>query len=108
MAKKTRPDPHEYITNYYGINPKTFEVESVSETRGGLLSKWSKDGDLKTHQINHGRRGRSEVHVAWGLLEIKEAATQFDTNENTKRITDELERKAATMKAEAEKDKPTT
>lgn len=38
MAKgRKRPDPNEYVHVYYGINRRTFEVESVWQTRSGAL-----------------------------------------------------------------------
>jgi hypothetical protein len=39
MAK--RPNKDEIIREYIGINSETLEVETVSETRGGQLSKWT-------------------------------------------------------------------
>jgi hypothetical protein len=97
MGRLTKQQQREIVSEFYGINLKTYEVESVSLTRGGMLTKWGKDATYIEHPVA-GRQARTEVVIVFGLSEIFEV-TQFDDREYTKRKVAELQAKADTMKA---------
>ena len=70
LARLTRRGGEEIIETLYGINPKTFEVETVSLNRGGELRKLGKDVEPRTHHVAHardrchnGRRDYRESHL---------------------------------------------
>jgi len=67
--KATKAYKNEVWEVFYGINPKTFEVESVSKSRGGVLTRWGKEG-VHTHPILTGRQARNEVVIVYGLTDI--------------------------------------
>ena len=85
------------IETFFGINPKTFEVESVSRTRGGTLSRWNENG-VYSHNIEHGRNAQAEVAIVFGLREIFSVPELLVNSENTKQRVEELRKKAAEMK----------
>lgn len=82
---------------FYGINPTTFEVESVSRTRGGELHKWAKNGQLVTHAIHPSNRNdpRTEVIVVWHLTDVISFPAYMYDADAKKAAVAELERKAA-------------
>jgi hypothetical protein len=71
-------DRDETIYLYFGINPKTRKVETVSQSRGGRLSHWGDEGVLSTHAIMPGRRAETEITIVWGLTNV-EFATAKDS-----------------------------
>src|ERR1019366_4709899 len=70
MTKRTKQSDDEIIEAFYGINLSTFEVERVSLTRGGTLSKSTKDGGSFQYRIEHGRQARNEVTIVFNLTDI--------------------------------------
>lgn len=101
MTKRTKQSDDEIIEAFYGINLSTFEVERVSLTRGGTLSKSTKDGGSFQYRIEHGRQARNEVTIVFNLTDIFPVYPQFENKDDTNRRTAELEAKAAQMKADA-------
>jgi hypothetical protein len=102
MARKTRRENEEIVETYFGINPKTFEVQTVSRTRGGTLTKWNSDAVPYSHHIEHGRNAQSEVRIVFGLTDIFGVPEVLVDSENTKKRVEELEVKAAEMRRQAE------
>lgn len=102
MARKTRRQQEEIINEIYGINSKTFEVESISVTRGGTMTRYGKDGGFYTHHIEHGRPARGEAGIVFGLVELVDVHPLYAGAEQRKIITERLKVKAAEMKAESE------
>jgi hypothetical protein len=100
MAKRTKQSKEEIVKIFYGINSKTFEVESVSLTRGAVLTKFGKDLEYIRHPIA-GRDARTEVVIVFHLTEIFSVSAQMSDAESTKKRIEELEAKAMRMKAEA-------
>jgi hypothetical protein len=82
----------------YGINVHTLEVESVSLTNGGMLTRWSKSGPY-SHPVA-GRQPRSEVVIVFNLTDVIELYPPLDTwqTDSVKR----LQEKAADMRGEKE------
>ena len=100
MPRLKKRGKEQIIRQYYGINPKTFKVECVSETRSGRLSVW-RNGTSLAHPLA-GRDGRTECVVAFNLSDIEEVAMITGaTGEHERSIIEKLEAKAAQMKKEA-------
>ena len=99
LARLTRPGGEEIIETLYGINPKTFEVETVSLNRGGELRKSGKDVEPRTHYVAHARDPKSEVRIAFGLTNVFSVPQALVEQESTKRRVEELRKKAAEMRA---------
>jgi hypothetical protein len=104
MTRRTKQSDNVIVEEFYGINSLTFEVEQVWLTRGGVLSKFTKDGVLFQHAIAPGRQARAEVIIVFNLIDIFNVHPQFENKEETKRRVEELKAKAAQMKADAAKE----
>jgi hypothetical protein len=102
MARLTKHQEGEIVEMFYGINPKTFEVDRVSLTRGGTLSRWNKNGNY-SHPVFKGRDARAEVIIVFGLTDIHSVSQVSFGSEYEKRILEELKTKAAEMKAASQK-----
>ncbi len=96
MARPEKPPEEEITTDFFGINPKTYEVESISLTRGGTLLRatgnWS--ANVPAAAAKH------EIAVRLGLVEIVEANAQDTGEEQRRKIMEDLEIKAEIMKQE--------
>lgn len=105
--KGTNAWKEEIIRTFYGINPKTFGIDSVSVSRGGTLTKWSSDGHMHTHPIHHGgaERAQAEIVIVYDLTDLFSVIPGIEDSETTKRKINELRSKAALMKEEHEKRK---
>jgi hypothetical protein len=97
VARHTRPGGEEIIETLYGINSKTFDVETVSLNRGGELRKLGKSGE--PHHLARGRDPKSEVRIAFGLTNVFSVPQALVDQESTKRRVEELRKRAAEMKA---------
>jgi|SRR5215471_10785008 len=101
MPRLKKRGKDQITRQYYGINPRTFKVECVSETRGGRLSVW-RNGSYLTHPLA-GRDGRIECVAAFDLSDVEEVAMiTGGTGEHERSIIEKLAAKAAQMKREAE------
>jgi hypothetical protein len=98
MARLTKREEREYITTFCGINPSTFEVETIYEERGGMLRR-SGGGE---HYPLKGRRAEHEIAVVWHLIEITSYPTWASNEEWVKTKRWELGERAAELKAAAE------
>lgn len=106
MGRRTRKDNEQYVETYYGIDPKTHKVVSVSKTRGGTLIRWDSETAMShRHPIAPGRMAQSEVVVVYGLRDVFCVTVGFEDGESTKRRIAELEKKAEEMRKEAEDNK---
>ena len=92
----TRRESEEIIETLYGINPKTFEVETVSLNRSGELRKRGKGGE--PHHVARGRDPKSEVRTAFGLTNVFSVPEALVDQESTKRRVEGLRERAAEMK----------
>ena len=101
MTSRTKQSDDDIVEAFYGINRSTFEVERVWLTRGGALSKSTKDGGSFQHRIEHGRDARNEAFIVFNLIDIFSVCPQYENIEETKRRTTELEAKATQMRAKA-------
>lgn len=100
MAKNSRTSQSEITTTFYGINPKTYEIEVVSLTRGGKLSRLKDGTNLWTATVPVGA-AKHEIVVQLGLVEIVETSAQFAGDEQRKKIIQELEEKPRKCDREA-------
>lgn len=99
MMKPEKLPEDEVMTNFFGINPKTYEIESISLTRGGTLS-WIKDGADKWSANVPVAAAKHEIATRLGLVEIAEVSAQSAADEQRRKIIEDLEIKAETMKQE--------
>lgn len=99
MANPERLPEDEVITNFFGINPKTYEIESVSLTRGGTLSRGTGGADRWSANVPVAA-ARHEIAARLGLVEIVETGAQNTSEDQRKRIMEDLETKAEIMKQE--------
>ena len=103
LARLRKRKGEEIIETLYGINPNTFEVETVSLNRGGELRKTGEDVELRTHYVATGRDPKSEVRITFGLTNVFSVPEALVDQESTKRRVEELRKRAAEMKrAESE------
>lgn len=89
----------EITTFYYGIDPKTFKVRSVSQTREGKLSMDTDAGFPFTHTYRPGD-AKAEIALVFKLIDVVAMPVVLDDSNST-RLAD-LREKAAVMKAEHE------
>ena len=97
MARLTKQQSQEIIGVFYGIN-REYEVERVSLTRGGTLSRWNKNG-VYSHPTA-GRDPRTEVIVVFDLSDIVEVHQFSFGTEHEDKVVAEIKAKAAAKKAE--------
>lgn len=103
MAKRTKRQDSEYMTVYYGINPKTFVVETVWRQRDGTLVKSAASGVGGQHYPSKGRSAEHEIFVVWHLTDIISTPANLIDAEFAKESRKQIEEKAAAMKIEASK-----
>lgn len=101
MARRTKRQNSEYVTVYYGINPKTFTVESIWQQRDGTLVKSAASGIGGQHYPLKGRSAEHEILVVWHLTDIVSTPVNFIDAEFAKESRRKLEEKAAAMKKAA-------
>ncbi len=100
MTKSEQELPEDEITtNFFGIDPKTYEVESISLTRGGALVR-VKDGAAIWSANVPVESARHEIAVRLGLVEIVETGARDTGEEQRRKIMEDLETKAEIMKQE--------
>jgi hypothetical protein len=97
MSRLTDHQDSEIVCEYYGINSRTYKVECVSETKGGILSLM-RAGTYITHPLI-GKEGGNECAAVFDLVEIRPVrGSMIADQEHTDRIRAELREKAATMR----------
>jgi len=69
MSRLTDHQDSEVVCEFYGINRRTYKVERVSETKGGILSLM-RAGDYITHHLS-GREGQDECGAVFDLVEVR-------------------------------------
>lgn len=99
MAKSEASLEDEVTTNFFGINPKTYEVESLSLTRGGTLLRAGNGAEYWSASVPVAS-AKHEIAVRLGLVEIVEASVQNTSEEQRRKIMEDLETKAEIMKQE--------
>ena len=101
MGRMTKRQAQEHLYVYYGINSRTFKVETAYQTRGGLLVLWRDDQRL-TAPLGPGRMAETECVIVFGLREVRWLPASADNSESAKRIYEELKKKAEALKVESE------
>ena len=99
MAKPEPSTEDEITTNFFGINPKTYEIENISLTRGGRLLRVRDGADNWSANVPVASAKR-EIVVRLGLVEIVETSAQNTDEEQLRKIIEDLETKAEIMKQE--------
>jgi hypothetical protein len=101
MARRTKQQNDEIVRVFYGIN-EALEVDSVSLTRGGTLSKWGKDSNYHYHHVEKSRDARAEAALVFHLRDLIEIIPLLAESEHCKKQIAELEEKAKKMREERE------
>jgi hypothetical protein len=98
MSRLTDHQDSKIVCEYYGINSRTYKVECVSETKGGILS-FMRGGSYISHSLS-GKEGQDECAVVFDMVEIRPVrGSMMADQEHTDRIRAELREKAAQMRA---------
>jgi hypothetical protein len=84
----------ELIQEFYGINSRTFKVDSVAITRSGKLSQWT-DRGYQLHQLQ-GSDVLAEIRTLTGLIELVDLHPQVPNHKRHKILAD-LTKKALNM-----------
>lgn len=101
MEAREMAKPEDQVTtNFFGINPKTYEIESISLTRGGMLSRIGGDAGNWSTKVPDAAAAKQEIAHRLGLVEIVEASVQDTGEQQRQKIMEDLETKAEIMKQE--------
>jgi hypothetical protein len=60
----------EHIATFYGINPQSHDVETVTLTRGMTLTRFRGDKYPTSYKIRHGRPAAGQIAAVFGLTDI--------------------------------------
>ena len=102
MSRLTDHQDSEIVCEYYGINSRTYKVECLSETKGGILSLM-RGGNYITHALI-GKEGGNECAAVFDLVEIRPVRGSMIADQgHTDGIRAELKDKAVEMRAAAER-----
>jgi hypothetical protein len=101
-GRTTNQAKNETVAIYHGINPRTFEVETVYVTRDGHMTKYGKDLDAYTHYSAHGNLHEVEIRIVFELRDMFWVHPQFSNEASTRERLEELKAKATQMRAEKE------
>jgi hypothetical protein len=102
MGRMTKREEGLIVESFYGIDPKTFEVERVSLTKGNDLRKMGRNLQSYTHSILHGRDPRTEIIIVWHLSDIISFREGVFTDEQIKEGVERLKVLAEERKAAAQ------
>lgn len=92
----------EIVSFHTGINRDTKRIETVSETRGGRLTKMRPDGSIFTYQVAAGRSAKSEVIIVFGLIDAFDVSAGMMDSNFYKQKHQELKTKLEAMRMEEE------
>ena len=81
----------ELVQEFYGIDARTFRVDSVAITRSGKITRWTEKGYIVEQMV--GRDMRAEVIRLFGLIELIEVHPRTP-NSNRRSIMVQLQAKA--------------
>ena len=104
MPRPTKSPPEEIVTNFYGINCHTLEVQTISKTRAGTLSHIDKHGVLHTHQVASSRSAQEDVYVFFALKDVFEIPAHSENSDPAKTRIAKIHAKAAEMRFERDAD----
>ena len=60
----------EHIATFYGINPQSHDVETVTLSRGMVLTRFRGDKHPTSYKIRQGRAPRGQIARVFGLIDI--------------------------------------
>jgi hypothetical protein len=60
----------EHIATFYGINPQSHDVETVTLTRGMVLTRFRGDKYPTSYKIRQGRAPDGQIAKVFGLIDI--------------------------------------
>jgi len=101
MAHKVQQGFDEFITIFYGLNPKTFDIETVWQTRGNMLLRKVEGTRLRRRRMPYGMRPHDAAALMYGLTDVLPIPVAAHDSEPSKMKIAELRRKALRMKLDA-------
>ena len=102
-----RADIHdELVQEFYGINPRTFKVDSVAITRSGKLSQWT-DRGYRFHQLQ-GSDVLAEILALTGLIELVDLHPKTPNLKRHKILADLTKKVLNMLENRGEKDSSTS
>jgi len=102
MARLKKHEEGLIVETFYGINKRTFAVESVSLTEGGVLRKYNQDMQVSEHPVLHGKSPQTEIVIVWHLTDLISFRQGFSNEKKVKEAIEGLKAKAARMKEDQE------
>jgi len=105
MPRLTNEQKQAIVLTFYGINPRTLQVDSVSMTRDRKLTRYGIGVPTRTQIIPDGVTPKSEVVTVFELSDIVEVAAHLSNEEFFKRQIEGLEARAKVMRAERDASK---
>jgi len=108
MVRLTSRQKQEVVSTFYGINPETLRVDSVSVTREGRLTRRGLGVPCHTHLIHRWDTPRSAIAIVFHLEQVIELPMHLWHHEDSKRRVDELRARASAMRAERDARRVTT
>ena len=94
MPEGTGDTYDELFREFYGVDPETFRVDSVSITRSGKISRWTEKGYIVEQMV--GKDMRTEVNRLFRLIELVEVHPRTP-NSKRRSIIVQLQAKALEM-----------
>jgi hypothetical protein len=98
MARPTKAQQNETVWAYYGINLRTFELETVYERRDGRLV--NHDAQPPHHYPLPGRTAENEILIVWHVGHLISFAPRDMQSEWVQAEIKALKAKADQMKAD--------
>lgn len=103
MVRKRRltvSEKSETVAVFYGINPRSFEVDTVFVTRDGHMTKYGKGGFAHDHYNEHGNMHETEIKIVYGLTDLFNVRPELLNSELTKQQLENLRTRAEKMRSE--------
>ena len=99
-SRLTSRQKEEIVSTIYGINHDRCQLDRVSVTRGGTLTRSGKGLPTYRHVIHTGETPQSETQIVFHLTDLIEIPSHLWADEYSKKRIAELEAKAERMRAE--------
>jgi hypothetical protein len=91
----------EHIATFYGINPQSNDVETVTLTRGMVLTRFRGDKHPTSYRIRQGRAPGGQIARVFGLVDIIRVEVTADTREDDAETPELIRLRAAAAERKA-------
>ena len=91
--------PPRFGSTFYGINPKTMQIEGVSVINGKTISKWNGERYVE-HTLVKGIEPRDQIARIFGLVELVEVTPADEVLGKTNAVLLALNEKRSPSSAE--------